>query len=195
MARRHPWRRDNISSKGDSMIKDLIDTLANLNPQKIIGIVILLILILILFPFIDSNIVQPKRLSQEIQNLDSLTKIDQNKINDNPVFKMYYEKIISRMNNSIEIKTKDNSIPIWQKFISGGSLSWLLIFVALFAKYEKAIQKIGGIFLLLLIGSIMGFIGILIPSFEIAQINIIVYPLMQLLLLISIVLIAAKKNK
>jgi hypothetical protein len=176
------------------MLKELLSYFSSLNPQKIIGLIIFVVLCLILFPFIDTNIIQPSKLNQEIKNLELLLKIDKTKLVEYPELMEMYSDIIERMNKDIKIKRDKKAIPWWLKFLAGGSIAWLLIFLLPFVKYDKGSSKFLALILILIIGCIFGGIGLLIPSFEIIQINLFLYPGLQLILLITIAFIFQQKK-
>ncbi|MBN1968353.1 MAG: hypothetical protein JW870_03205 [Candidatus Delongbacteria bacterium] len=173
------------------MLKELLNFFSSLNPQKIIGLAIFIVLLLILFPFIDKNIIQPSKLGQEIGNLEKLTQIDKSKLNERPELLQAYNNIISRMNDNYIIKINNDSLPWWLKFISGGFLSWLLLLIIPFIKTNRLRTA----FVIIILGGILGGIGILIPSFDPIQINIFLYPALQLALLITVSIMYSKKNK
>ena len=74
------------------------------NYKKIAWIFIIAILLLVvLYPIIDANFLYYKRVSNRIDILENVSKIDENKINKNDKLKKEYNSIIE------EISEKENN--------------------------------------------------------------------------------------
>ena len=127
------------------MFKDLLTFLVDLNPKRIIGLIIVIIFLLILFPFIDSKIIQPILLSRQIDNLSKLLQMDAEQIENNQQLKDIYDRILGNMvDSNIELLSKI-PIPIWKKFLSGGMVGWLMAIMVPFImspRYETGRKKI-----------------------------------------------------
>lgn len=177
------------------MFRDILTFLTDLNPKKIIGLIIIIIFLLLFFPFIDSKIIQPILLSKQIDNLSKLLQMDVGKIESNQQLNEIYDRILESMVDSNIELLSNNPIPAWKKFLFGGMVSWLMALVVPFVKYKTIGARIWGIFLVLLIGSIFGSIGVLIPDFEIQEINLYLYPGLQISLLFVITYLVSRKSK
>lgn len=184
-----------FQEKGKGMFRELLTFLTDLNPKRIIGLIIVIIFLLLFFPFIESKIIQPILLSRQIDNLSKLLQMDAEQIEDNQQLKGIYNRIVENMVNSNIELLSNNPIPIWKKFLSGGALGWLMASIIPFAKFKTIMARFGGLVLVLLIGSIFGGIGILIPDFEIQEINLYLYPGLQIVLLFALAYLVSKKNK
>ncbi len=143
------------------MIAEIVKIFGSINAQKINGLVILILLFLILFPFIDENLIQPNKINQEIKNLVLLSDIDKSKLKENPELEEMYNRIISSMNDSNVLIRNKSTLPWWLKFLSGGSAVWLLLIIIPFAKFGDLGKRILAIIMLVVIGVIMGGIGLL----------------------------------
>lgn len=176
------------------MFKDIFVLLFDLNPKKIIVLIIIIICLLLFFPFIDTKIIQPLTLSKQINNLDTLVKMDITVINQNPTLENIYNSILEKLEDSNSNLIAKRTIPIWKKFVFGGAAGWLMIIILPFAKYNNLKTKILSLIVLIIIGSLLGGIGILIPDFEIKEINLYLYPGLQLVLLFLIAYLRLSKS-
>lgn len=177
------------------MLKILLEIFTDLNPKKIIGLILIIIFMLLFFPFIDSKIIQPISLSRQIDNLDKLLNMDRDLINQDQQIKKIYDQILESMiGSNIELLAKD-PIPVWKKFVFGGALGWLMILIIPFAKFNSIGSRVAGLILMIIIGAVLGWIGTLIPDFEMHEINLYLYPGLQFILLFVFVYLQSKKSK
>jgi hypothetical protein len=158
--------------------------------RLLIVVAVLLPILLIFGNYFYGNI----RIEQKVRILKELSSIKESEI-ENTQLKTYYDDLVSSLvktdlPSAKNIQTSNvnkmdftNSIVLW-KFLSGSILGILLMIVALFAKYEKAILKIVGFILVGVFAAIIGGIGLLIPTFDPPMINYFGYPIVQLILLI-----------
>jgi hypothetical protein len=163
-------------------------------------VVILLPIFLIFGNYFYGNI----RLEQKVNILKELSSINESEIK-NAQLKTYYNELVNSLikndlpsTNNIQISNENkydfsNTIIVW-KFLSGSILGILVMIVAVFAKYEKPILKIVGFLLVGIFASIIGGLGLLIPTFDPPMINYIGYPILQLILLVIGVTAYQKKK-
>lgn len=187
-------------------INNILNGIKDGKGKKIFTVIIIIcILILVLYPYIDANFSYFNRVEKRISILEKVTNLDTNKINDNQELKKEYESIIKEINkqneNSISnvIKKEENANLFWNKFIAGGFLWWILGLCVLLAKNKdntltkgkKLFNRIGGMILCLIIGGFAGAISGFIPTIITPWINYIGFPI---LIIILMVLILYKKN-
>lgn len=177
------------------MVKEIVDIFSNLNPQKIIGLIVLIILIMVFFPFIEETFIQPSSLTRQINNLNTLLQMDNEALDERPELRKIYDDILLQLEKGNSVLAVQ-PIEKWKKFVFGGSIGFLLLFIVPFINYKgKAKAKISAFFLMAAIGSVIGGIGIVIPDFKIKGINLYLYPGLQLLLLFLIAYISSQKKK
>lgn len=128
----------------DSLIKKLFE-IATGKKAKIFWAVFLtiIVILLVLYPYIDANFLVFNRINKRIDILERVTQLDLDKINKNSALQKEYNSIIGEISNIREksvgtITTRqdtynDKTI----KFISGGSLFWLVSLIVLFSKNKK----------------------------------------------------------
>jgi hypothetical protein len=143
------------------------------------------------------------KLEQEIRLLKELNSINPNDIVDERL-KEYYDDIIVTITNkkpanisiTINNEAEGNLFGFRNilKFISG-SFWWSLLFiVGLFIKQNTIGTKIGAQIIFLIFLVLFGCIGIIIPTIEPIIINIIGFPLLQIIVIIIIAVIINKIN-
>ena len=181
------------------LLSTIIDKIPTLNPTKIIGLIVLGgILFLIIFPFFEQHFFYLDKLNTHINTLKELSNLNMNEIKNNPKLKKEYDFILKELENTKipeKIFINNNSKEIeTNKFISGCIPSIILALAYLFIKQSLS-KKIGGFFMLLILGVVLGVVSFLIGTFKNETLNIIIYPVLQLLLMIYIGLKTNKKKK
>lgn len=176
------------------ILKVIVDKLGTISKKVIIGWVIaILLFILTIFPYLDTNLFYPNRIKNRVEILDMVTKLDTDKIEENNDLKQEYENILTEINKSNEnyinnfFKSKDSGSTIW-KFISGVCLWWVFAVIMLFYKDKKIVQtkvqiwttKIGGFLILVLLGAIIGGIFSIIPIIGNPWVNYIGAPIITI---------------
>lgn len=181
---------------------DLKTTIFNkifkMNKRKL-GIIIILTIaiILIFFPFIDTNFFYANRIKNRIEILQEITELDISRIKEDNNLLKEYENIIKEINNSDnnyinKILNNNKNDHVLGKFISGGLLWWILGVIMLFfyniiCKENNGKRNIGirfgGFILCGIIGSFIGFVCSLIPTIFNIWINYIIIPILVLILM------------
>ena len=194
----------------DSLIKKLFE-IATGKKAKIFWAVFLtiIVLLLVLYPYIDANFLVFSRINKRIDILERVTQLDLDKINKNSALQKEYNSIIGEISTIREksvgtITTRqdtynDKTI----KFISGGSLFWLVSLIVLFSKNKKdnisALKKIYSnmmsAILCVVLGYFFALIGKNIPTIVNIWINAIGFPCIQIAIIGLIVYGTSKNNK
>ena len=173
----------------------------------ILGILVFIILIL---PYIDSNTFYYTRMEKRISILEHLTQLDETAINSNPVYRQEYESILQEIQlqrersvNSIATQLFDTVNSSWTtgkdqgnkilKFISGAI--WFLIVticVPFMNTFKKRSDKLVAFIVMIILSTIVGCIFMAIPIIYRSWINYFVIPIAQLVIVIVLV---GKKDK
>ena len=173
----------------------------------ILGILVFIILI---FPYIDSNTFYYTRMEKRISILEHLTQLDETTINSNPVYRQEYESILQEIQlqrersvNSIATQLFDTVNSSWTtgkdqgnkilKFISGAI--WFLIVticVPFMNTFKKRSDKLVAFIVMIILSTIVGCIFMAIPIIYRSWINYFVIPIAQLVIVIVLV---GKKDK
>ncbi len=179
----------------------ILNKVIEMNKRKLgIIVIIVVVSILILFPFIDTNFFYANRIKNRIDILQKITELDMNKINQDQKLSKEYESILKEINESdgnyinkiLNNNSRDHTI---EKFISGGCILWLLgivvlIFYNKFNKDESSKGKknwgtrIGGFIIFTIIGGIIGLICSIIPTIFNILVNYIIVPILVVVFLI-----------
>lgn len=176
----------------------IVNKIFNMNKKKLgIYTIILLVAILILFPFIDTNFFYPKRVKNRIDILQKITELDVDKIQENKIMLKEYDSILKEIdesdNNYVNkvLNNKENN-HVLGKFISGGSLWWMLgIIMLLFYdkltkddKSKKTLStRIAGFAFCIVFGALIGAICSVIPTILNIWVNYIFVPILVLILM------------
>lgn len=169
------------------MLEKIFDTIKeNLkNPKFYIGVLLVGIVFLLLFPYIDANYFYYNRVEKRISILKQILDISEEQVKNNPVLEDEYQSILTEIS-----KQKDGSLGAlfitnntprvnWIKFITGGIIAWLLSIICLFIKTEKGWYKPIGFFIFVLLGIVLGAISVKIPTIISSICNYIFVPALQ----------------
>ncbi len=194
----------------DSLIKKLFE-IATGKKAKIFWAVFLtiIVLLLVLYPYIDANFLVFSRINKRIDILERVTQLDLDKINNNSALHKEYNSIIEEISTIREksvgtITTREDTYNDKTiKFISGGSLFWLVSLIILFSKNKKdnisALKKIYSnmmsAILCVVLGYFFALIGKNIPTIVNIWINAIGFPCIQIAIIGLIVDGTSKNNK
>ena len=179
-------------------------------PKLWFGILGILVFIILIFPYIDSNTFYYTRMEKRISILEHLTQLDETAINSNPVYRREYESILQEIQlqrersvNSIATQLFDTVNSSWTtgkdqgnkilKFISGAI--WFLIVticVPFMNTFKKRSDKLVAFIVMIILSTIVGCIFMAIPIIYRSWINYFVIPIAQLVIVIVLV---GKKDK
>jgi len=127
-------------------------------------------------------------MEKRINIINELSQIDKTKLTQDSVLEKEYLLILKDIENQAEKSINtiiNNSGSQLYKFISGGSLAWL---IALFFPFMKTFKskgsKFAGFFLCLAIGGLLGLIAMLIPTIISPWVNYIGFNIMLIILLV-----------
>ena len=168
------------------------------NPKLYITLLVLLVIILLLFPYIDANVFYYQRVNNRVEVLSKISELDTDRISNNEILQAEYHSILQELEKQKDgslgsvFKTNAGSSENLFKFISGGLLFWILAFVCIFIKSFKRLRdKVLGIILCVVAGGIIGFIASLLPTIINPFVNYIGFPI---LILIIIGILATRKT-
>lgn len=179
-------------------------------PKLWFGILGILVFIILIFPYIDSNTFYYTRMEKRISILEHLTQLDETAINSNPVYRQEYESILQEIQlqrersvNSMATQLFDTVNSSWTtgkdqgnkilKFISGAI--WFLIVticVPFMNTFKKRSDKLVAFIVMIILSTIVGCIFMAIPIIYRSWINYFVIPIAQLVIVIVLV---GKKDK
>lgn len=179
-------------------------------PKLWFAILGILVFIILIFPYIDSNTFYYTRMEKRISILEHLTQLDETAINSNPVYRQEYESILQEIQlqrersvNSIATQFFDTVNSSWTtgkdqgnkilKFISGAI--WFLIVticVPFMNTFKKRSDKLVAFIVMIILSTIVGCIFMAIPIIYRSWINYFVIPIAQLVIVIVLV---GKKDK
>lgn len=175
--------RSKMVEKVFDIIKDNLK-----NPKLYIALLTIIVVILLLFPYIDANFFYYNRVEKRIDILKTVSDIETEKIENNPILKAEYENILEEISKQKEgslgsvFITNNTSKVSRYKFLTGAILSWLVGVLCLFIKIDKVSQRIVGILFFAILGCILGYISTLIPTIIDPKCNYILMPILQLVL-------------
>ena len=187
----------------------IFNKIFNMDKRKLgITIIVLLVTILILFPFIDTNFFYSNRIKNRIDILQKITELDMDKISQDENLLKEYESIVKEINESdnnyinkvLNNNKDDHTIG---KFISGGLLWWILgivmlFFYNIFNKDDKTGKnwgtRIAGFILCVIIGGLIGLICSIIPTIFNIWVNYIIIPILVLILMILLLYKTTSNN-
>ena len=179
-------------------------------PKLWFAILGILVFVILIFPYIDSNTFYYTRMEKRISILEHLTQLDETTINSNPVYRQEYESILQEIQlqrersvNSIATQLFDTVNSSWTtgkdqgnkilKFISGAI--WFLIVticVPFMNTFKKRSDKLVAFIVMIILSTIVGCIFMAIPIIYRSWINYFVIPIAQLVIVIVLV---GKKDK
>lgn len=179
-------------------------------PKLWLFIVIILFIVVLLIPYIDSNFFYFSRMEKRINVLDRVMTLDEEKINSNQAYIDEYQSILQEMEQQRErsINSLMNKF-IFQmnyitsmangegnravKFFSGAF--WLLLItvcVPFMNTFKKRSDKLIAFILLLIMSGIIGWIFSMVPVIISPMVNYIGVPLLQI---VAVIIIVVKSNK
>jgi len=182
-----------------SVFSDVMDFLEKMSLKRLGILVVILVILLFLFPIIESNFLYYNRLDSRIEILERMLDIEADKVISNEILKEEYYSILEEIDShkvyssNILASETTKEVKMW-KFISGSILGIIIIFCIPFI-YKSFKEAVSGFFALLLIAATLGFVGLIIPTFSNPYINYIGWPVTQLVLTIIGLIAYSKKDK
>ena len=171
-------------------------------------VIVLLVILIISFPFIDSTFLFYNRVETRIDNLEKLVSISGMSVSDNPALNAEYQDILNDMesarNNSaiaftFDVQTRTDTII---KFLSGAVIGVIIIFAGFFNKNPNGritlrffitnnlpIALVGAI-----LAIVLGYLSTFIPTLGSPLVNAIGNPIVQFIFL-DLLLSSPKKTQ
>ena len=177
---------------------DLLKGLATGNKSKKFwgALIVIFIIVLIVFPYLDANFFYYNRIEKRIDNLTSIVELNDDKIHKNQGLLLEYESIIREINdaNQKSLNTfnnsTDNEFDFWAKAISGGLLFAIVGIIGLFKKNNTKMTFsvfFKNNFLIFIVCSlfavILSFIFSKIPTLGNVWVNVIAAPIVELIII------------
>ncbi len=172
-------------------VSKLIESLTAFSKRRLSVILIILVIFLILYPYIYQNFIHIRQIEKKIEVLKKITEIEINQFTDKKI-KDYYRKLLDNLEvdlvqpviskKSIAHSRSTNII----KLLTGSLVFLVLAVTTPFATFDAPHKKPLAIVVFLIISASLGFVGLMLPTFRIKIVNYIGFPLIQLLLLISL---------
>lgn len=178
-------------------------------PRLYIALLGILAIVFVAFPYIDANVFYYNRMEKRTDILTKLVELDYEKVNENPIIADEYNAILFEIEQQ---KTRSiggvnynflNTIIVGDgpydriyKFVSGGVLAWLTCVLVNFIEAYKKNKKDKRIVItvMLAVGAILGFIGMNLPTIYNKWVNLIGWPLLQIIILVLISLVFSQKK-
>ncbi len=169
---------------------DLISIINKINNKSLKFMIPVGIAALIFFPIIDRVFFYQQRINFKLETLTRLNNIKQDEL-DSAIEIELYHSTIRDIENYISVKQYNLNLienirnNIW-KFLTG-ILFWTIIFILLiFSREFKFFSKLGSLILTAIIGMFFGVIGTYIPDIFNPIVNYILYPILQILFILSL---------
>lgn len=165
------------------------------NPKLYVTLVIFILVIAIIFPYIDANFFYYSRIEKRVSILQNLSEINIEKVSQYPELRREYDGILSEIQKQRELsifgitsyEKNENNVLLF-KFLSGGAFAWFITLCVPFMNtFENKKMKVLAFLLLALFGGILGGIGYIIPIIFNPWVNYIGYPILQLIILIALI--------
>lgn len=160
------------------------------------ALIVIFIIVLIVFPYLDANFFYYNRIEKRIDNLTSIVELNDDKIHKNQGLLLEYESIIREINdaNQKSLNTfnnnMDNEFDFWAKAISGGLLFAIVGIIGLFKKNNTKMTFsvfFKNNFLIFIVCSlfavILSFIFSKIPTLGNVWVNVIAAPIVELIII------------
>lgn len=154
----------------------------------------LLIVLVLIFPYIDANYFFYNRIEKRVSVMQSLSEIDMGKVAAFPALQEEYDAIISDIENQRErsifgagsSQPYSNDVQLF-KFLSGGAIAWIItLCVPFMDTFKDRKTKFLAFLLLALFGGVLGWVGYIVPTLFNPWINYLGYPILQLIALIAL---------
>ena len=106
------------------------------NPNLYVTLFIIIMIVLILFPYIDANYFYYSRVEKRINILNEITELDENRFSNNEILQNEYLSILKEIEKQKDgslgsVFITDNSQTVNRnKFLSGAVLSWVIAMVS-----------------------------------------------------------------
>lgn len=179
-------------------------------PKLWFSIAIILFIVVLLIPYIDSNFFYFSRIEKRIDVLEKIMALDQEKINSNQAYIDEYQGILQEMEQQREysINSLMNKFIIQINYITSlgkgegnriikffSGAFWLLLLticIPFMNTFKRKSDKLIAFVLLLILSVIIGWIFSIVPVIISPMVNYIGIPLLQI---IVVIIVAVKSNR
>lgn len=192
---------------GSKIIKDNYK-----KPKLWLIISMVLLLLFIIYPYIDANLFYYSRIEKRIEILKQISELNLDKINSNSILKNEYLNVVNEIKHHDELlinNIRKNCIGIvssWEiivdndnfilKFITGAFWSFIVTLCVPFMNtFKKTSDKIIGILVMIIFTIFLGFISSFLPTIINPMVNYIGVPLIQLVVVSIFAVKDSKKRK
>ena len=171
------------------------------NPKLYIFLLLVLLTVLVLFPYIDANFFYYNRVNDRIDILTKVSEINIEQIQENEILYKEYNSILAEIEKqsagsvgSVIIK-ESNDVVNLIKFVTGGLLVWLIALLCLFIKgFKNWGYRILGFVIFAGLGCVFGLASKAIPTIANPMVNYIGFPIL-LIIVIALLATGGKDNK
>jgi hypothetical protein len=182
-----------------SIINDIASFIGSVNKKTLKYLIIIIVLIAVLYPYIEKVYVKNYIIRQEIEILDKVSSINTDNFSTTAQ-KELYDKILKEIEQGNEqinlvfdpLTTIRNDIG---KFLAGSILWFIVFFILMFSKTVNIGQKIASGVFVLIIAFFMGYLGTIISVVKSTLLCFILYPTIQLVFLYSLIPMNFKKSE
>nr|WP_320120845.1 hypothetical protein [uncultured Sphaerochaeta sp.] len=166
--------------------------------KNIKAVIIILLILGMLFPLIDSLLIKPIQIDQEISVLNKIHELEKVEFSTEieKQLKRDIDQKVERYldHNHVSISLKQRYFEDPWKLYSGIMIWVILLFVLVFRKELKWYMRIASVFLVILFISGIGAVGLLLPTLGSPWVNYFMYPIIQIVFLVSAMDIKTKKR-
>ena len=172
-----------------------------------VGLIVVAIMAIIIFPYVDANILYYDRIEKRIDNLSKLVELTGIPLEENTELNAEYESILSEMENAREKalsntgKQEDSRHDRLIKFLSGGALWFLIAVIMPFNKkkgqkysFKLFFNNLLAAFFCFAIGSVIGCVFVYVPTLGVVELNAVLAPVAQLVILLLVTQKPKKKS-
>ena len=194
---------------GEKIFDFIKDFATGKHSKKFWGLVLLLIIcVLLVFPYIDANFLYYNRIEKRIDNLSALVSLSGKVMEQTPELLSEYNSIIEEINNaqtksliSAMNNSSNTNSEYWIKFISGGFLFALVGIIGFFQK-KKGVKYTFSFFMknnflimvvCIVLAAILAFVFSKIPTIGSVWINAVAAPVLKLVIMYLLFLQPKKK--
>lgn len=159
-------------------------------------VIVLVVLVIIVYPYIDANFLYYNRIEKRIDNLQKLVNLTGKPLEESKELNKEYQSIVAEIETAREkalsnaTNAQDTKRDKLIKF-AGGAFLWVIVAVGvLFAKKKDNtstlkyfINKICSVIVCLGVGSLMGCLFTHIPTLGTIEVNAVMSPIIQLIVI------------
>ena len=168
-------------------------------------VILAVIIIVIIFPYVDANYLYYSRIEKRIDNLQDLVELSGSSIEDDEALNAEYQSILKELETAREKAltsaiTKEDTVDERRvKFFTGAALLYLVALLVLFSKkktekwsFKRVANNVGSMVICFVLGTLIGWVFTLIPTLGSIEIHCV----LTLILEVTVIcLLFAKPSK